>query len=214
MPKSRTLLVNLIFFLHGLLIFLLVMGSRVVLPSWVEVIGRFHPALIHLPIGLFVFVVFLQFTRSRWSRVMYEEVFSLLTLLTSLTAVISAIMGLFLSLQGEYGPDDLLIHKYGGSVFSLLCFLIVLYQNQMDARPGIMQASTGMIFLLVVVTGHTGSVLTHGKNYLLAPLSRDGVSEGNTTAYGQVVEPILSKKCFSCHNASKAKGGLVMTSHV
>ena len=68
--------------------------------------------------------------------------------------------------------------------------------------------------ITLVIAGHTGSVLTHGDNFLLAPISKpeEILTVENASVYKFAVEPIFERKCFSCHNESKAKGGLVMTS--
>ncbi len=60
-----------------------------------------------------------------------------------------------------------------------------------------------------------GSVLTHGENFVLAPL-QGGTEEttaitDSTTLYVAAIEPILRHKCMSCHNDKKAKGKLIMT---
>jgi hypothetical protein len=68
--------------------------------------------------------------------------------------------------------------------------------------------------VIIVVTGHQGSNITHGENFLLAPVLHDDIKRvakfEDAMVYADVVHPILQVKCMSCHNSAKAKGQLVM----
>ncbi len=69
--------------------------------------------------------------------------------------------------------------------------------------------------MVLVLAGHTGSILTHGENFVLAPMTtqvEQTLTPENASLYQLAVMPVLEKKCFSCHNESKAKGKLIMTS--
>ena len=70
-------------------------------------------------------------------------------------------------------------------------------------------------FILIVFTGHQGSNITHGENYLLAPVTPEKVKPKvvpieQAIVYTDMVRPILESKCMSCHSSKKAKGELVM----
>ena len=104
-------------------------------------------------------------------------------------------------------------HKVSGVLLSFLCYALLLWFNANRKRSVFI--GIGVVSCLTLVfTGHTGSVLTHGDNFLFAPISEPDVilTADNASVYKYAVEPILERKCFSCHNESKAKGKLVMTS--
>lgn len=87
----------------------------------------------------------------------------------------------------------------------------------------------GLVLLLVVMTGHYGGNLTHGSEYLFdhapqfvrsvagfAPKAEPRPPVTNLDSadvYLDLVEPVLRRRCASCHSDSKTKGGLKMTSH-
>ena len=77
----------------------LVDGSSLNLSSnWIPFLGRFHPVLLHLPIGLFVGVVLLEFyVMVRPVSRVPEKIHFLLSA-AFYTTVISAVFGFFLSL--------------------------------------------------------------------------------------------------------------------
>jgi uncharacterized membrane protein len=75
-------------------------------------------------------------------------------------------------------------------------------------------AATLISFAAIIFTGHQGAGITHGQNFLLAPLlpekKQQQVLLEDAEVFTHMVKPILETKCMSCHNSKKAKGELVM----
>jgi hypothetical protein len=66
----------------------------------------------------------------------------------------------------------------------------------------------------IVTAAHLGSVLTHGENFLLAPMNADEESTvpfQQAVVFKDVIRPVLAQKCISCHNPKKVKGNLILT---
>lgn len=213
MDKTSRVVSNVIFCIQVLLLFLLVMGDRIELPPLLQVAGRMHPLILHIPIGVILFLFVLLVVQKEFDSEVARNVVNVGLLLTSLSASLAALFGYFLSVHGDYGGTALTQHKIWGVVLSWLCYLLLVwYQNTRKRR--ILVGFGLVICIALVFTGHTGSVLTHGENFLFEPMSDPDVvlTAENSSVYRFAVEPILEKKCYSCHNESKAKGGLVMTS--
>lgn len=218
----QRIFLNVIFFLQALVLFLFIFEDRLSLPTWLQVAGRLHPAVLHLPIGAFGVCAVLLFMESQFKKKAFSRITLAVLLFTSLTSSITALLGIFLANQGDYDLGALSQHRYGGIALSFLCyFLLVTFVYARKAKP--------MYYGLVIITagtmifaGHTGSILTHGENFVFAPLKNsdsDGAGSTETAAFGSaqaafqtVIYPILEKKCTSCHNRTKAKGKFVMTS--
>ena len=70
--------------------------------------------------------------------------------------------------------------------------------------------------IVLLIAGDAGAAITHGDDFLLAPVYKGKVKEkvplDEAVVYRDMVQPVLEAKCMSCHNSNKAKGGLVMTS--
>ncbi len=70
---------------------------------------------------------------------------------------------------------------------------------------------------MIIVTGHLGANITHGQDFLFAPVEaakeKPVVLFEDAMVYADMVRPILEAKCISCHNSDKAKGGLIMESN-
>lgn len=210
MQGWRSVLFNVSFALNCMLVFLLLFEERLALPAWLQVIGRMHPLLLHFPLVLIVVYVVLVVV-SPPDKI---ELASSLLLIAAFTAVVTAIMGLFLSREEGYDAEALFWHKWGGvgiSVFSLIWYWL---QHLVQASRLATIFTSVIALFLIVVTGHLGAGITHGEDFLLAPViktpSRQTVSLEDAEVYTHMVRPILEQKCMSCHNSKKAKGQLVM----
>ena len=213
MERISRIVINVIFCIQILLIFLLFVEDKVHLPAWLQVAGRMHPLVLHLPIGILIFLVVLMFFQKQLDSSVSHRLFHIGLLLTSLSASVAALFGFFLSLQSDYGTDVLMRHKVSGVILSFLCYAVLLW-HQGGLKRSVFLGLGIVSVLTLVVAGHTGSVLTHGENFLFAPINRSTVvlTAENSSVYKFAVEPILERKCFTCHNESKAKGKLIMTS--
>lgn len=198
--------------LQVLIVFVLVFENRIEAPAWVQAFGRLHPLLLHLPIGLLLLTAILLFVERNFAGDSFSGLVTFLLHLTSLTASLSAFMGLLLSLEGGYNETDLALHKWMGVSLSFLCwFLPGLKENRKVLKPSI---TIGVV--LLIFTGHYGANLTHGENFVLGPLQKDALRPrqltDSTTLFAAAIEPVLESKCYSCHNEQKAKGRLILTS--
>lgn len=207
---------SLIFGLNVLLLFFLVFEAQLVFPVWMQAVGRMHPLLLHLPIGL-VFVSFaLNLVQTKLLNHDYHRIILVTLHASALLAAATALMGLILSAEGGYDPDALATHRVSGSILSLLTGISVLLLERMPNRPMIVNGALGVSVVLLVVAGHYGAVLTHGENFLLAPLTSNDNNQviitDSTTFYEAAIQPVWERKCTGCHNSSKSKGGLVLTS--
>lgn len=216
MKRWRIILFNIIFALNCLLIFLLAFERGLSVPPWVQTIGRMHPLLLHFPIVLIVLCIFWELFSGLQKKNTPEQsaIGDRLLLIASLTTVSSALMGLLLSKEDGYIQDVVVWHKWGGFFISLLSFAWYIFRHQIRRMKAVLVLTsiTGMI--LIIFTGHMGADISHGQNFIFAPVTKDSqathVLFEDAEIYANMVQPILKSKCSGCHNEKKAKGGLVM----
>ncbi len=191
--------------------------------SWLIFWGHFHPMLVHLPIGMFFMAGILHFFYAQKQEAAQPIVVHML-IWTSAFALISAAMGWSLAQAGEYDPGTLQIHQWLGISTCVLSLGLTYVM-----RAGLNRHVTNSLFILgllcLTVTGHYGGNLTHGSDYLTASLpapaqkmlgiKKEDVEEvpkitnlKEAVIYTQLVKPILTQRCISCHNAEKQKGKL------
>lgn len=218
MQRFRAVLYNASFAFNCMLVFLLIFESRLSLPPWIQTIGRMHPLLLHFPIVLLVLCIFWELFAGAKAPFAgnQQDIGDGLLLLTSITAVVSALMGLLLSREDGYTQDSLAWHKWSGVAISIVSFLWYTFRQTTRRIKvvGMLIAFTGMF--LIIVTGHLGANITHGEDFVMAPVSKEKqtpkVLFEDAIIYANMVEPIFKAKCISCHNEKKAKGELVMES--
>jgi hypothetical protein len=213
MKQLNAILTNAIFALQVLLLFLVLFESKISLPPLVQTFGRMHPLLLHLPIGLLVLLGLLPLVKRELEPASSRKIQGFVLHFTALTAVATALLGLFLAQEGGYG-DELDRHKWTGIVLSWLTYGLLLVHEYGPERVRLFNGGLIAGLVLVVLTGHFGANLTHGKGYLTAPLKKEKapVITEETTVYVAAIAPILEAKCYNCHNERKSKGELVMTS--
>ncbi|MBO9730153.1 MAG: chitobiase/beta-hexosaminidase C-terminal domain-containing protein [Chitinophaga sp.] len=208
---------NLLFAANIFILFLLVFSSQVVLPPWLQVLGRMHPLLLHFPIVLLLVAAILTFIRLREPAAeAWKQQFTAALLLTgALSAVVTVIMGLFLSKEEGYNGSGILQwHKWSGVGICWVASALYWLGQSATPRLRLQQAGVVITVLLLVITGHLGADITHGENFVMAPVTPAGkkgaVPFDQALVYEHLVKPILEEKCMNCHNAGKAKGELAM----
>ncbi len=185
--------------------------------SVTEFVGRFHPVLVHLPIGILLMGLLLQWLSTREHYKISPEVIKIVLLCGSSTAIVACITGYLLSLSGDYDGSLVSWHMWMGLVVALVSVLLCI--KILKKQYGIIYKATSFsLLMLVIITGHLGGSLTHGSDYLTSALISDAntiapkniINVQEAEAYEDVVQPLLQAKCYSCHNMKKQKGGLRM----
>lgn len=186
------------------------------MPAWLQVAGRMHPMILHFPIVFIILyaVYVLMIQRKITPAGTAADIGEWLLLLSSFTSAVTALAGLFLSREDGYDPEALLWHKWSGVGVSLLMLSWYSFRNSLIKTRMATLAATLVSFAAILFTGHQGAGITHGQNFLLAPLL-PGKKQlqplfEDAVVFTHMVKPILETKCISCHNSKKAKGELVM----
>jgi uncharacterized membrane protein len=189
-------------------------------PDMLLFLGRSHPLAVHLPIGFLVLLAVLE-TLSHTQRFRRANASaSYILALLAPAAVVTAATGWMLSGSGDYEGRVLQIHRWLGVCAAVLCVLLTVLHRLQWRRTYTVCLYTSVSVLMV--TGHWGGSLTHGRDYLVqyAPrIVRKAFSRPGTALTGPaggtgnerfeaVVAPMLQARCGACHNREKHKGGL------
>jgi uncharacterized membrane protein/mono/diheme cytochrome c family protein len=192
-------------------------------------VGRFHPLLVHLPIGMLILLAALEVAAMLpwWPEAARSRNFVLALALPA--TLCSAATGWLLAGSGGYDPDLLQWHRWGGvGVAGALALATLLnFRTAKGAyRIALFATCAGL-----GVTSHFGGSLTHGHDYLTryapaplrkllgAPPSPSGTGQNPSTdwtrqvVYRDVVQPILDQYCVGCHGPEKSKAKLRLDTH-
>lgn len=192
-----------------------------------QFIGRFHPLLVHLPIGILYLAFFFEFGSYFSPFKKLRQAVQPSLFLGALFSIAAVVSGLLLSTEGGYDDRLLLLHRNTGiatAIFTIILFFLrksaITYFQNKEKRKIVRIFLFIPLIGLLSLTGHLGGSITHGEGYLFgfdsdsdqesAPAFKI-MSAGNADSaiyYSDIIEPILRSRCYSCHSASKQKGQL------
>lgn len=182
--------------------------------SVLDLAGKFHPLLLHLPIGVLIYA-YLHLGYDLFLKKKEKPVdISFALAVGAISAIMSSVSGYLLSLNGEYGGELLDWHKWlgiGTAVGAVLLYFV--YNRNISTKQFFGVFSVFMA--LLTVTGHYGGSLTHGEGFLslasdneASPIVINDVNEAHI--FDHLIMPIVDRKCVSCHNPKKTKGELLL----
>lgn len=180
------------------------------LPPIFGFVGRLHPLVLHFPIGLLTIALLFEILSLRGKKELAAGA-RLLLWFGAYTAVISAIAGYLLTVDGNYAGDGFTFHKWFGLATSLIVALLIDLQERLKNT---VLPLYGVLIVLLIITGHYGASLTHGEDFLTGVFDQPAqlTLQEEAPLFDQVIVPVLEAKCTSCHNPSKLKGGLLLDS--
>ena len=189
--------------------------------DWLQFLGRFHPLIVHLPIGLIVLWPLFEIGGTK--RPAFREAAGFVLWLALATSLAAILFGLLLAYgSGEIGTT-VTRHMRGGIALALELLLALAVRDSPLVGEG-----SRWYFLLptaalatLVWTAHQGGSLTHGSDYLtrymphglrrlLAP---SAVSSHPDSFFARQIFPVLDAKCVACHGTNKEQGGLRLDSY-
>ena len=191
-------------------------------------LGRFHPLVLHLPIGMVVLAFHLMLFALWKKRSDFDLTYCITMGFALITGVVAALFGSFLAMTNDYNVELIDRHGWGGLVFVLLIgvsFVLMLKFLKSDkSNDKLKKVSVGILganLLVMSLVGHDGGSMTHGKTYLvefgpdwvralegLPPYKPEGEISEDDTVYEALVAPFLKKHCYECHSEAKIKGKL------
>lgn len=195
-----------------LLAFFLLVENKVVVPEWLQLAGRMHPLVLHLPIGVLLLFALLPLLRKQLDQSSLYNIQTFVLAVAVLTTVGTALMGFLLYREPGYSGETMDQHKWAGVAVSWMAFGLWLWLRRGPSTPGAFHFGVALTVAVLIFAGHKGGAVTHGDDFLLAPVQKEQlVISDDTPVYEALIQPIFQQKCFSCHNERKAKGGLIMT---
>ncbi len=188
-------------------------------------LGRFHVLALHLPIGIVIVAVVLDFVARGERYRALAQAAPFLWGAAALSAVLTVALGYLHFAEGGFAGPSGNAHRLLGTTTAV----VMLAGWWLATRPGAtwLKLAVGVLALaLVSVTGHYGGNLTHGPTFLMeyAPgflrslLGAEAKRPQPTSVaaadpYLDVVQPLLNRRCGTCHGGEKHEGSFSMATY-
>jgi uncharacterized membrane protein len=195
-----------------------------VLPPILTLASKFHPIILHLPIGLLMGAAVLELCNGPLRR--HDAALTLLLWLAFIGGIKAVIAGYLLSVGGGYASEVLGLHLWTGISVPILTFLTLLAKLHHQQKQPLMSSSLYRAPLFttvaaVIVAGHFGGTMTHGdvlddvKKFVKGTTLQSGTKStvSKQSIYEAVIAPLMESKCVSCHGTAKQKGDLQLHTH-
>ncbi|MDN3203033.1 DUF1549 domain-containing protein [Algoriphagus sp. C2-7] len=187
--------------------------------------------LVHFPIALILVAVIMEFFTIGNYRHSLRSGIRFLIIIGSISAVISAVMGLFLAENEGVSGNNLDLHRIIGLISAGLGLLLLVLLRWKEIRPSASSIKAYRFFLFltgigIALAGHFGASLTHGEYYLteILPQNSDvGIRPSLTVdlvSFADELSPekeiqlvtnvrsVLAHNCYKCHSGAKIEGEL------
>jgi uncharacterized membrane protein len=214
----------------------LILGRAGSAPDLALFVGRFHPLVVHLPIGFFLLVAAGEaatFHPKLRGRV--EPALGLLLVVSAGSALLAFSMGQLLALEGGFPVEALGWHRRLTLLAVMGMAACWLVYDRVGDRPGqgrwVYRGVLGATLGLLSLGAHFGGTMTRGETYLAkyapAPLQpllggapkatpkepeKAAAPSAEPLVFQDVVQPILKARCVECHGPEKQKGKLRLDS--
>lgn len=140
--------------------------------SSVLFIGRFHPILLHLPIGALIFLVLMEFAcMTRRGEGRYGPAALLALFVGAAGSVVAVMAGIMLSREGGYTGGNFSLHQTMGIIGTagILLALVVRLMAMGQGNWELLHAYRALFFLsfgIMSLGAHFGGNMSHGSKFL------------------------------------------------
>lgn len=178
-----------------------------------EYVGRFHPLLVHLPIGILTAVVLMEGLAYARKIRKVKRITRLLLWLALLAGMLAALTGLLHADASEFNESLVTNHQNTAIVLGvILVAALGFHHRKSNLSRKVYPVILLLLLLAVGYTGHTGGTLTYGTGYLELNagqnLQADISFDSSSRVFVSAVQPVLDRKCVSCHGPTRQKGKL------
>lgn len=141
-------------------------------PESLLFIGRFHPIVVHLPVGSLMLLVFFELAcMTRRGEQKFGDASLLILLIGAAGAVAGVLVGILLSREGGYEGGNFTLHQAIGiaGTAGILVALTLRISAMGSGHGGVMDCYRILFFLSLAsisLGAHFGGNMTHGNKFL------------------------------------------------
>ncbi|MFN5421726.1 MAG: DUF2231 domain-containing protein, partial [bacterium] len=117
-----------------------------------DFIGKLHPVLVHLPIGIFILGLLMELLLRSPRFNFFGNAIKFILLIGIITALLSLLTGYLLSLDGSNDGSDLELHKWIAIVTTALFIVYYFLRDRFIENRMIHSSSVVTLFVMLTVT--------------------------------------------------------------
>ena len=136
--------------------------------DFVFFLGRFHVLVLHLPIGIILVTIALEFAARNDRYARFESAAPLLWATAAVTAIVTVALGYMHYAEGGYEEGNAgNLHRILGTALAVVTTIVWILRTRSEALYAKARLSLAIVLIILVfTTGHYGGSLTHGSSYL------------------------------------------------
>lgn len=196
--------------------------------DFIYFLGRFHVLVLHVPIGIIVALVGLEWAARKDKYRDLAAASPYLWWAAAVSALVTVVFGYMHFAEGGFDGPSGSQHRLFGTVLAVLITLVAVLRGGKSAAnyaPLFFPASV-VALVLSAITGHYGGNLTHGSTFLveyapqpvralagLQPRRPPVENFAEADPFLDVVGPMLNQRCSGCHGVDQRQGELDVTNY-
>ena len=137
----------------------------------IEFLGHFHPLIVHLPIGILLIGLLLQWLSRKKKYEVLKQAVPVILLAGAITGLFSCITGYLLSISDDYDKSLVSWHMWMGIATTFIAFMLYAREKNDQFKINKTLLSVALL-ILIALTGHLGGSLTHGSDYLIKAIEK------------------------------------------
>ena len=150
--------------------------SPSLLDAWLNVLGAFHPLIIHFPIALAMIAVLAMLWNWIWQHDGFGDFAFHCTWIAALASVFVSASGWFFAESNSSASNELFLHRWFGigSSAGLIALAFMTSLVRSDSWPGLLKISRFASLLVAAsigITAHFGGEMVWGEGQVTTPLS-------------------------------------------
>ena len=150
--------------------------SPSLIESWLNVLGAFHPLIVHFPIALAIVAALAMLWNWIWQHDGFGEFAFHCTWIAALASVFVSASGWFFAESNSSASNELFLHRWFGigSSAGLIALAFMTSLVRSDSWPGLLKISRFASLLVAAgigITAHFGGEMVWGEGQVATPLS-------------------------------------------
>jgi len=150
--------------------------SPSLIDAWLNVVGAFHPLIVHFPIALAIVAALAMLWNWIWQHDGFGEFAFHCTWIAALASVFVSASGWFFAESNASESNELFLHRWFGigSSAGLIALAFMTSLVRSDSWPGLLKISRFASLLVAAgigITAHFGGEMVWGEGQVTTPLS-------------------------------------------